>query len=74
MYYPKIKKSTAQLELMIQALEMQYGASNDTILASLMAKYFEVNEEDAKAALMAYRGYKQEDYEQQSKRIEYAGL
>jgi hypothetical protein len=74
MYFPKIKKTTEQLEVMIQALEMQYGANYDTKLAYLMAKYFEVNEEDAMSTLRAYRGHNEEDYEQQSKRVEYASL
>lgn len=66
MYFPRIQKTTAQLEVMISALEMQYGASDDSVLASLMAKYFEVDIDDAKASLLAYRTNKPEDYEQLS--------
>jgi len=72
MYYPKIKKTQAQFEIMISALTMEYGAKTDEQLVVLIAKYFEVNEEDAQSSLMAYRGYKEEDYEQLSRRIEYA--
>ena len=66
MYYPKIRKTQAQLEMMISALVMEYGAKTDSQLAILMAKYFEVNKEDVVSSLMAYRGYKEEDYEQLS--------
>jgi len=66
MYFTKIQKTTAQLEVMISALEFQYGAKDDDTLAELMAKYFEVNIDDAKSSLLAYRTNKPEDYEQLS--------
>jgi hypothetical protein len=71
MYFTKIQKTTAQLEVMISALEMQYGAKDDETLAKLMAKYFEVNIDDARSSLLAYRTNKPEDYEQLSKQLEY---
>jgi len=75
MYFPKINKTTEQLEVMIQALEMQYGANTDAILAVLIAKYFQVNEVDAALSLKAYRGYNEEDYEQLSlKQEHYASI
>lgn len=70
MYFPKIKKTTAQLEVMIQAIEMQYGKCDDTKLSELIAKYFESDVDDVKLALLAYRTHKPEDYEQISKRQE----
>ena len=66
MYFPKIRKSQNQLEMMISALELEYGAKNDEQLSLLMAKYFEVNANDASDSLKAYRAYKNEDYEQLS--------
>ena len=66
MYFTKIQKTTAQLEVMISALEMQYQVKDDDHLAELMAKYFEVNIDDAKSSLIAYRTNKPEDYEQLS--------
>lgn len=66
MYFTKIKKTIAQLEVMISALELQYKIRDDDHLAELMAKYFEVNIEDAKSSLLAYRTNKPEDYEQLS--------
>jgi len=73
MYFTKIQKTTAQLEVMISALEFQYGAKDDNTLAELMAKYFEVNIDDARASLLAYRTNKPEDYEQLSAK-QYARL
>ncbi len=74
MYFTKIKKTQAQLELMIHALQLEYGCSDDDKLAELMSKYFEVDLQDAKDSLQAYRAMSEEDYEMQSKKIEYAGL
>ena len=71
MYFPRIKKTLAQLEVMISALELEYGAKNDDELAGLMSKYFEVSLEDAKISLMAYRANKSEDYERLSVKQEY---
>ena len=72
MYFTKIQKTTAQLEVMISALEMQYQIRDDDHLAELIAKYFEVNVDDARISLLAYRTSIPEDYEQLSKRQEYA--
>ena len=72
MYFPKIQKTTAQLEVMISALEMQYQIRDDDHLAELIAKYFEVNVDDAKSSLLAYRTNISEDYEQLSNEQEYA--
>lgn len=66
MYFTRIRKSTAQLEVMISALEMQYQVRDDDHLAELIAKYFEVNVDDARVSLIAYRTNKPEDYEQLS--------
>ena len=66
MYFTRIKKTEAQLEVMISALEMEYGAKDDERLAELMSKYFEVDIDDAKISLAAYRANKSEDYEQLS--------
>ena len=75
MYFPKINKTTEQLEVMISASEMQYGVNNDDELAKLISKYFEVDLEDTKSSLLAYRTNKPEDYEQLSiKQLEYASL
>ena len=71
MYFTRIKKTEAQLEVMISALEMEYGAKDDEKLAELMSKYFEVDLEDAKISLAAYRANKSEDYEQISNKQEY---
>ena len=74
MYFPKIQKTMAQLEVMISALEMQYQIIDDNHLAELISKYFEVSIEDAKISLAAYRANKSEDYEHTSnKHISYAG-
>ena len=56
----------AQLEVMISALEMQYQIRDDNHLAELIYKYFEVNIDDARSSLLAYRTNKLEDYEQLS--------
>jgi len=74
MYFTKIKKTKDQLEVMIGILTKEYGAVDDDKLSELIAKYFEVNIEDAESSLKAYRALAGEDYEQQSKKIEYAGL
>ena len=74
MYFPKISKTKAQLEVMISVLQNEYGAKDDNTLAILMAKYFEVDIEDAKSSIQAYRAMPEEDYEMQSKKIEYAGI
>lgn len=71
MYFTRIKKTEAQLEVMISALEMEYGAKDDEKLAELMSKYFEVDLKDAKISLAAYRANKSEDYEQISVKQEY---
>lgn len=71
MYFTRIKKTEAQLEVMISALEMEYGAKDDEKLAELMSKYFEVDLEDAKISLEAYRANKSEDYEHLSSKQEY---
>lgn len=71
MYFTRIKKTEAQLEVMISALEMEYGAKDDEKLAELMSKYFEVDLDDAKISLAAYRSNKIEDYEQLSNKQEY---
>lgn len=71
MYFTRIKKTEAQLEVMISALEMEYGAKDDAKLAELMSKYFEVDIDDAKISLAAYRANKSEDYEQISSKQEY---
>ena len=73
MYFTKIKKTTAQLEVMISALEMQYQIRDDNHLAELIAKYFEVDIDDAMSSLFAYRTNKPEDYEQLSV-MQYAKL
>jgi len=72
MYFTKIRKTKAQLEVMITVLTREYGAKDDHQLAVLIAKYFEVSEQDAEDSLRAYRALPEEDYEQQSKRVEYA--
>lgn len=72
MYYTKIKKTQAQLEIMLSALEMEYNAKTDDEKVILMAHYFEVSEEDARESYNAYKASLNEDFEQQSKRIEYA--
>lgn len=72
MYFTRIGKTQAQLEVMIDILQKEYGAQSDEHLAELMSKYFEVSVEDALSSLSAYNALKGEDYEQQSKRIEYA--
>ena len=69
MYFTKIKKTKDQLEVMINILTKEYGAVDDNKLSELMAKYFEVNIEDAKSSLQSYRALAGEDYEQQSKKI-----
>jgi len=74
MYFTKIKRTKAQLEVMIDVLTKEYGAKDDSQLAVLMAKYFEVSEEDAKDSMLAYRAMPEEDYEMQSKKIEYAAF
>lgn len=74
MYFTKIRKTKAQLEVMIDVLTKEYGAKDDSQLAVLMAKYFEVSEEDAKDSMLAYRAMSEEDYEMQSKKIEYAAF
>ena len=74
MYYTRIKKTHAQFEVMISALEMEYGAKNDKDLAKLISKYFEVSIEDAEISLQAYRANNPEDYERLSNRQEYAKL
>jgi len=74
MYFTKIKRTKAQLEVMIDVLTKEYGAKDDSQLAVLMAKYFEVSEEDAKDSMLAYRAMSEEDYEMQSKKIEYAAF
>ena len=71
MYFTRIKKTESQLEVMISALEMEYGAKDDEKLAELMSKYFEVDLDDAKISLAAYRANKNEDYEQISSKQEY---
>ena len=71
MYFTKIQKTLAQLEVMISALELEYGAKNDDELAGLMSKYFEVDLDDAKISLAAYRANKTENYEQLSVKQEY---
>lgn len=72
MYFTKIKKTQAQLEVMISILQMEYNADTDEKLAVLMAKYFEVALQDAQDSIKAYRAFISEDYEQQSKAIQYA--
>lgn len=75
MYFHKIRKTQDQLEVMISVLTLEYGAKNDEQLALLIAKYFEVNVDDALASLIAYRAHKSEDYEHLSnKQLEYARL
>ena len=66
MYFTKIQKTMAQLEVMISALEIQYQIRDDNHLAELISKYFEVNIDDARSSLLAYRTNKPEDYEQLS--------
>jgi len=55
-------------------LQKEYGAKDDKALAALMAKYFEVNEDDAMASINAYRALPGEDYEMQSNKVEHARL
>lgn len=74
MYFPKISKTKSQLEVMISILQNEYGAKDDNALAVLVAKYFEVDVEDAKSSIQAYRAMPEEDYEMQSKKIEYTGV
>ena len=74
MYFTKIQKTKAQLEIMINVLTLEYGAKDDKKLAEFMCKYFDIDVQDASDSLKAYRAMSGEDYEQQSKKIEYAGL
>lgn len=75
MYFTKIQKTTAQLEVMMDVLQKEYGAKTDEQLAELMSKYFEVEYKDALDSIQAYRALSEEDYEQLSvKQFEYGKL
>jgi hypothetical protein len=74
MYFPKIKKTREQLEFMIQSILLQYGEQEDVDMAVLLAKNYRITEEDALCAIQAYEAMPTEDYEMQSKKVEYAGV
>ena len=72
MYFHKINKTQQQLEVMISVLEKEYGVQSDDRLSELIAKYFDVDEQDAVDSLQAYRAMINEDLEYESNKVEYA--
>lgn len=72
MYFPKIKRTREQLEFMIQSMLLQYGEQEDVDMAVLLSKNYRVTEENALCAIQAYKAMPIEDYEMQSKKVEYA--
>jgi len=72
MYLTKMNCTKEQLEVMIAAIDMEYKYRNDYELAALLSRNFQINLTNVVDSLEAYRGYKGEDFEQLSKKAEYA--
>ena len=74
MYFPKIKRTREQLEFMIQSVILEYGEQEEEAMAVLLSQNYKVSYEDALDSLKAYDAMVPEDFEMQSKKIEYAGI
>jgi len=74
MYFPKIHKTREQLEFMLMSMLLEYGEQEDVDMAVLLAKNYKITEADALYAIQAYEAMPSEDYEMQSKKIEYANV
>jgi hypothetical protein len=74
MYLVKMNVTEEQLEIMIAAINMEYKYRNDYELAALLSRNFRVNLLNVIDSLESYRAYKAEDFEQLSKKVEYAEL
>lgn len=74
MYFPKIKRTREQFEFMLMSMLLEYGEQEDVDMAVLLSKNYKITEADALYAIQAYEAMPSEDYEMQSKKIEYAGV
>lgn len=72
MYFPTIKRTRGQLEFMLRSMLLEYGEQEDEVMAVLLSQNYKVTVEDALSAIRAYEVMLLEDYELESKRVEYA--
>lgn len=74
MYFPKIKKTKEQLEFMINAITLEYGEQRHDGLVVLICENFGLDTQDVSDSLIAYKSQLIEDFELESKKIQFLNI